>query len=240
MNKKVYAIILSGGKGKRMGSSVSKQYMLLQERPILYYSLDSFEKSNVDEVILVVGKDDKDFVRKEIVEKYNFKKVDVITEGGAERYNSVFNGLNAIDDKEGYVLIHDGARPFISVDVINNTIDEVINKKAVVVGVPAKDTIKLVNKDNIIIDTPDRSKLWQVQTPQAFSYNEIFDAYKKAIESNQSNLTDDSMVMESFGGRKVEMILGDYNNIKITTVEDLTFGNAILELRKINGFRGIE
>lgn len=234
MNRKIYAIILSGGKGKRMGSSISKQYMMLNDRPILYYSLDSFEKSDVDEVVVVVGKDDKEYVKSEIVDKYNLKKVKIITEGGAERYNSVYNGLMAIDGQMNmyinntYVLIHDGARPFISVEIINKTIHEVMKDNAVVVGVPAKDTIKIVNHLNDIVDTPDRSMLWQVQTPQAFSFPEIKAAYKKAIESDRKDLTDDSMVMETFGGHTVKMIMGDYNNIKITTPEDLIFGSAIL------------
>lgn len=234
MDRKIYAIILSGGKGKRMGSSISKQYMMLNDRPILYYSLDSFEKSDVDEVVVVVGKNDKEYVKSEIVDKYNFKKVKIITEGGAERYNSVYNGLMAIDDQMNvninntYVLIHDGARPFISVEIINKTIYEVMKDNAVVVGVPVKDTIKIVNNLNDIVDTPDRSMLWQVQTPQAFLLPEIKAAYKKAIESERKDLTDDSMVMETFGGHTVKMIMGDYNNIKITTPEDLIFGSAIL------------
>ncbi len=234
MDRKIYAIILSGGRGKRMGSSISKQYMMLNDRPILYYSLDSFEKSDVDEVVVVVGKNDKEYVKSEIVDKYNFKKVKIITEGGAERYNSVYNGLMAIDDQMNvninntYVLIHDGARPFISVEIINKTIYEVMKDNAVVVGVPVKDTIKIVNNLNDIVDTPDRSMLWQVQTPQAFLLPEIKAAYKKAIESERKDLTDDSMVMETFGGHTVKMIMGDYNNIKITTPEDLIFGSAIL------------
>ena len=234
MDRKIYAIILSGGKGKRMGSSISKQYMMLNDRPILYYSLDSFEKSDVDEVVVVVGKNDKEYVKSEIVDKYNFKKVKIIKEGGAERYNSVYNGLMAIDDQMNvninntYVLIHDGARPFISVEIINKTIYEVMKDNAVVVGVPVKDTIKIVNNLNDIVDTPDRSMLWQVQTPQAFLLPKIKAAYKKAIESERKDLTDDSMVMETFGGHTVKMIMGDYNNIKITTPEDLIFGSAIL------------
>ena len=234
MDRKIYAFILTGGRGKRMGSSISKQYMMLNDRPILYYSLDSFEKSDVDEVVVVVGKNDKEYVKSEIVDKYNFKKVKIITEGGAERYNSVYNGLMAIDDQMNvninntYVLIHDGARPFISVEIINKTIYEVMKDNAVVVGVPVKDTIKIVNNLNDIVDTPDRSMLWQVQTPQAFLLPEIKAAYKKAIESERKDLTDDSMVMETFGGHTVKMIMGDYNNIKITTPEDLIFGSAIL------------
>ena len=234
MDRKIYAIILSGGRGKRMGSSISKQYMMLNDRPILYQSLASFEKSDVDEVVVVVGKNDKEYVKSEIVDKYNFKKVKIITEGGAERYNSVYNGLMAIDDQMNvninntYVLIHDGARPFISVEIINKTIYEVMKDNAVVVGVPVKDTIKIVNNLNDIVDTPDRSMLWQVQTPQAFLLPEIKAAYKKAIESERKDLTDDSMVMETFGGHTVKMIMGDYNNIKITTPEDLIFGSAIL------------
>lgn len=223
MKRKVVAIVLAGGKGKRMGASVSKQYLLIEDKPVLYYSLKAFEESKVDEIIIVTEKGNENYCRTNIVEKYNIGKVSSIIEGGKERYNSVYNGLQCIDctEKEAYVLIHDGARALISVNVINNTINSVFDKKAVIVGVPVKDTIKVVNDENVVIDTPDRRTLWQIQTPQAFLYEEILAAYNKVLADNVPNITDDSMVMEYAGIRKVEVILGEYENIKITTPDDM-------------------
>lgn len=229
MKNKVVAIVLAGGKGKRMGASVSKQYLLIEDKPVLYYSLKAFENSNVDEIIIVAEKGTTDYCRINIVEKYNIGKVSSIIEGGAERYNSVYNGLKAIKDVgfDSYVLIHDGARALISPKVINNTIEEVKKKKAVIVGVPVKDTIKIVD-NGMVIDTPAREKLWQIQTPQAFLYEEILDAYNKAISENVPGITDDSMVMEYSGIRKVEVVMGEYENIKITTPDDLVYATNII------------
>ena len=230
MKNRIIAIVLAGGKGKRMGASVSKQYLLINDKPVLYYSLKAFEESNVDEIIIVAEKETTEYCRTNIVEKYNIGKVSSIIEGGAERYNSVHNGLKAIEnaDVNTYVLIHDGARALISVEVINKTIESVIAKKAVVVGVPVKDTIKIVNAENMVVDTPARESLWQIQTPQAFIYEEILAAYNKAISESVPGITDDSMVMEYSGIRNVEVVMGEYENIKITTPDDLVYAKNIL------------
>ncbi len=229
MKNKVVAIVLAGGKGKRMGASVSKQYLLIEDKPVLYYSLKAFEDSNVDEIIIVAEKGTTEYCKINIVEKYNIGKVSSIIEGGAERYNSVHNGLKAIKDAgtDSYVLIHDGARALISVNVINNTIEEVKKKKAVIVGVPVKDTIKIVD-NGLVVDTPARESLWQIQTPQAFIYEEILAAYNKVISENVPGITDDSMVMEYSGIRKVEVVMGEYENIKITTPDDLVYASNII------------
>lgn len=230
MTNKIVAIVLSGGKGKRMGTTTSKQYLLLNGKPILYYSLKAFDDSDVDEIILVVGEGDESFVEEEIVKKYSIRKVKLIVKGGKERYNSVYNGMCNIEDSNNtYVLVHDGARPFITPSLINKTIDEVLEFNACVVGVPAKDTIKVVDKNNYVKDTPDRSILWQVQTPQAFKYDLLMNSYRKVMEDDRSEITDDSMVVEYASDIPVKMILGNYNNIKITTPEDLNIGLAILE-----------
>ena len=230
MTNKIVAIVLSGGKGKRMGTTTSKQYLLLNGKPILYYSLKAFDDSDVDEIILVVGEGDESFVEEEIVKKYSIRKVKLIVKGGKERYNSVYNGMCNIEDSNNtYVLVHDGARPFITPSLINKTIEEVLEFNACVVGVPAKDTIKVVDKNNYVKDTPDRSILWQVQTPQAFKYDLLMNSYRKVMEDDRSDITDDSMVVEYASDIPVKMILGNYNNIKITTPEDLNIGLAILE-----------
>jgi 2-C-methyl-D-erythritol 4-phosphate cytidylyltransferase len=167
------------------------------------------------------------------VDKYGIKKVSAVVTGGAERYLSVYEGLKAIKkaDNETYVLIHDGARPFISGKVIKAAIEKVKETGACIVAVPSKDTVKIGNIDNMVESTPDRRNVWLVQTPQAFEYENIFEAYKKAIASGRDDITDDSMVMESFGEKKIHFVEGDYDNIKLTTPEDLTHGIAILRAK---------
>lgn len=236
MKNKTIAIVLSGGKGKRMGTTVSKQYLMLKNRPILSYALENFEKSNIDEIILVVGSGDKEFVQHEIVNKYNIKKVKAIVEGGNERYNSVYNALvyiarrmSEVSLDNTYVLVHDGARPFISVSDINMIIEEVIKEKACVLGVKAKDTIKLSTDNNYVESTPDRSNVWQIQTPQAFQFKILKSSYDKIIDDNIKNLTDDSMVVETVSDIKIKLLEGSYTNIKITTPEDLIIGETLIK-----------
>ncbi|GAA4654028.1 2-C-methyl-D-erythritol 4-phosphate cytidylyltransferase [Anaerocolumna aminovalerica] len=228
-HKKIVAIILAAGTGKRMESNIPKQYLVLQDKPILYYSLKTFEESNVDEIILVVGNGEIEYCREEIVDKFKFKKVRKILEGGSERYHSVFKGLNVINYAD-YILIHDGARPFISLETINRTIEEVGTYNACVVGVPSKDTVKIVNEEGIVMETPNRDKVWAVQTPQAFSYEIIKRAYEMLFKNNQENLkiTDDAMVVEYTLNFPVKLVMGDYTNIKITTPDDLIIGQSIL------------
>lgn len=230
---KTIAIVLSGGKGKRMASDISKQYMLLDGKPILFYALQSFDKSNVDEVILVVGQGDEEYVKKEIIDKYSINKVTKIVQGGKERYNSVYNALLHIKDNyesknEIYVLVHDGARPFVDVCDINKMIEEVKREECCVLGVKSKDTIKISTNDNYIESTPTRSNVWQIQTPQAFRFNLLKKSYDEIIGYNDSTITDDSMVVERTTNKKIKLVEGKYTNIKITTPEDLEIGLAIL------------
>lgn len=229
---RVVCVMLAGGKGKRMGTKVSKQYLLLDEKPVLFYSLKAFEEF-VDEIIVVAAKGEEEYCKENIVDKYGIKKVSAVVTGGAERYLSVYEGLKAIKkaDNETYVLIHDGARPFISGKVIKAAIEKVKETGACIVAVPSKDTVKIGNIDNMVESTPDRRNVWLVQTPQAFEYENIFEAYKKAIASGRDDITDDSMVMESFGEKKIHFVEGDYDNIKLTTPEDLTHGIAILRAK---------
>lgn len=226
---KIVCIMLAGGKGKRMGGKVSKQFLLLDGKPVLYYSLKAFEPY-VDEIILVAAAGEEEFCRKEIVDKYNIEKVSAVVTGGAERYLSVYEGLKAVGcNDEKYVLIHDGARPFISGETIERIIKEVEEKKACIAAVPSKDTIKIGNSADIVELTPDRRNVWVVQTPQAFEYISIVKAYEKAIASGREDITDDSMVMESFGDCDVHFVMGQYDNIKLTTPEDMVIGMAILQ-----------
>ena len=194
MRKKITAIVLAAGKGSRMNSNTPKQYLTLLGKPVLFYSLQAFETSNVDSIILVTGSGEQEYCKKEIIEKYHINKVTHIVEGGAERYHSVWHGLMAAEDT-GYVLIHDGARPLISPDVINKAISVVKETGACVVGMPVKDTIQIVDEEKAIASTPDRSRTWIAQTPQCFTYELAISAYNHAIASGDTKITDDAMVI---------------------------------------------
>ena len=227
-NMKTAAIVLAAGKGSRMKADCPKQYLLLKEKPILYYSLKAFEESCIDEVVLVVGKGEIEYCWKEIVEKYQFKKVTVITEGGKERYHSVYEGLKQMKNVD-YVFIHDGARPFVTSQLIAKLLEEVKKYKACVAGMPVKDTIKLVDDRQFVTGTPDRRYVWLVQTPQVFDYNLVCGAYKMLMEGEQNGITDDAMVVEQMTGHPVKLIEADYQNIKITTPEDIMIGENFLK-----------
>lgn len=219
--KKNVAIVLAAGQGKRMKSSVQKQYLLIKEKPVLYYTLHAFEKSPlIFEIILVTGKDEIEYCRKEIVEKYGFQKVHKITAGGKERYHSVYEGIKAIDEAD-YVLIHDGARPFVDGETLKRACQAAQEYHACVVGMPVKDTIKIGNEKGFAVQTPDRRRVWQIQTPQAFEYHLIKEAYEKLMEEEPEGITDDAMVVETMTEHKVKLVEGSYRNIKITTPEDM-------------------
>lgn len=229
--KKVNAIILSAGKGKRMNSDVSKQYLKINDKPLIYYTIKEFEESNVDEIIIVVGKGDEEFLKKEIIEKYNISKVNRIVVGGNERYDSVINGLKDLKEDE-LVLIHDGARPLIKPEEINNIINEVKVCGACIAGMPSKDTVKIVDKKGEVVSTPERKNVWQIQTPQAFNVDIIKSAYERMRESNDKTITDDAMVVEKYTDTKIKVIEASYENIKVTTPEDLVIVEKIMESRK--------
>lgn len=229
MEKQKYtAIVLAAGSGKRMNSKVHKQYLIIQDRPVLYYSLKAFEDSAVDEIVLVVGKGEEKFCRKEIVDKYGISKVKAIVEGGKERYHSVFEGLKQTSDAD-YVLIHDGARPFVNQDSIRRCMQEVQKYQACVVGMPVKDTIKIADEEGYAKQTPDRKNVWMIQTPQTFSYALIYEAYEEMLKTEDTAITDDAMVLERIKGKKSKLIEGSYRNIKITTPEDLLIANVYLQ-----------
>lgn len=219
--EKCTAIVLAAGQGKRMGTKIQKQYIELQGKPIVYYALEVFQKSDIiDEIIMVVGPGWEEFCRTEIVERFSLDKVKKIIEGGAERYHSVWNGLKDIEH-HGYVFIHDGARPFVTEDMLKRVYETVCTCGACVVGMPVKDTIKIVGENGYINETPNRSFVWQVQTPQVFRCDLIKEAYHKLMESDCSQITDDTMVLERMLGKKSKLVEGSYKNIKITTPEDL-------------------
>lgn len=225
--KRNCAIILAAGKGKRMGTDIPKQYIEINGYPILYYTIRAFEESFIDEIILVTGKGEEDFCKEKIVDKYNFNKVKAIVPGGKERYDSVYMGLQQVENAD-YVFIHDGARPFVTNEILERMQQSVEKYNACVVGVPVKDTIKIVNKKNIITDTPDRSCVWAVQTPQVFKTELIKEAYNKIRSGKYENITDDAMVLEQTMDYPIQMVEGSYKNIKITTLEDLEIARLYL------------
>lgn len=225
------AIILSGGSGKRMNMSIPKQYMKIHGHPLISYTIKAFEESSVDEIILVTGKEDITFCREQIVELYGFHKVSAIVAGGKERYDSVYQGLLSLNACD-YVLIHDGARACITKEVIERTLDNVRQYQAAVAAVPVKDTIKQASEDGFVEFTPNRNSLWQIQTPQAFCFESIRKAYENMyISGDTGEITDDSMVMEQFGEDRIKLFFADYNNIKITTPEDISIVSTLLKGR---------
>ena len=211
-----------------MESAVQKQYMCLNGKPMIAHTLAAFERSCVDEIILVAGAGEEEYCRKEIVEAEGFRKVKTVVTGGKERYDSVFAGLKAASGCD-YVLIHDGARPFVTEDIICRSIDTVKKEKACVVGMPVKDTIKIATEDTYASVTPDRRLVWMIQTPQAFSYPEILQAYEKIIADGDDSVTDDAMVLEHAAHMPVKLIEGSYHNIKITTPEDMKIAEMFLK-----------
>lgn len=224
------AMIMAAGKGLRMGGEVPKQYMDLGGKPVLYYTIKAMEDSFIDEIVIVTGENDIDYIKKEYIEGFKFKKVTDVVKGGSERYESVYNGLKAISDTESYVYIQDGARPFLLQETLNKAKEAVEAYDACVVCVPVKDTIKIADEDGNVKDTPSRKTLWAAQTPQAFRYEVVRKAYDRMFaEGNPAGVTDDASVVESFSNKEVKIVEGDYTNIKITTPEDMWLGMKILE-----------
>lgn len=227
--KKCTAIVLAAGQGKRMGTKVQKQYLEIDGKPVLYYSLHAFEQSEIiDEIILVVAENQSEYCKDEIVSKYGISKVKKIVQGGAERYHSVWNGLQEVDD-EGYVFIHDGARPFVDEEILTRAYKDVQKCKACVIGMPVKDTIKLADRDGFVNETPERSLLWMIQTPQVFESGLVKKAYALLMEQKSIQVTDDAMVVEQMLGHKVKLTEGSYENIKITTPEDLDIAEIFVK-----------
>jgi 2-C-methyl-D-erythritol 4-phosphate cytidylyltransferase len=227
---KITAIVLAAGQGSRMNSSVAKQYLELEGKPLVYYSLKAFEESRVDDIILVTGKGQIEYCKNQIVELYHFNKIRQVIEGGKERYDSVYGALQCLKNTD-YVLIHDGARPFITVEMINNMIAMVREHSACILATPVKETVKVADTSHTILSTPDRHSLWSAQTPQAFHYQSIRIAYDKFFDHKDNievTITDDSMVYELFLKMPVKIVAGDYRNIKITTPEDMIIAKALM------------
>ena len=229
MSERNTAIVLAAGQGKRMHSKVQKQFLEIQGYPVLYYSLRCFQESPlIQDIILVTGEESISYCKEEIVQKYGFTKVSAVIPGGKERYDSVYAGLCECRDCE-YVLIHDGARPFVTEEILKRGLQKVKETGACVIGMPSKDTVKLSDEEGYVKETPNRKCVWTIQTPQIFSYSLIREAHDSIRQKDMSKITDDAMVVEQETGAKVALAEGSYQNIKITTPEDMKTAEAFLE-----------
>ncbi|MGZ6225759.1 MAG: 2-C-methyl-D-erythritol 4-phosphate cytidylyltransferase [Syntrophales bacterium] len=223
---KTVAIIPGAGSSKRMQNNASKQYFLLDGVPVLARTLEIFQRSlAIDEIFLIVPETDIDYAHKHIVDRYAISKVSNILAGGKERQDSVRNGIDATGIGHDIIVIHDGVRPFISEELVNSAVLEAYRSKAVTLGVPVKDTVKSVDRHGMVMETLNRSHLWLTQTPQAFERSVIKKAYEAAYGDNYYG-TDDASLVERIGV-KVTMICGSYDNIKITTQDDIMLAEIL-------------
>lgn len=235
------AIVLSAGQGKRMKTAVQKQYIELEGKPVIYYTLKAFQDSGIiGDIVLVVGKGQEKFAREEIADKYHFTKVSAIVAGGAQRYDSVWQGLKAVQrlnapSQSSYVFIHDGARMFVDEGIIRRGYETVSRYRACVAGMPSKDTVKIVDDDGFAVQTPKRKYVWAVQTPQIFETSLITEAYFRLMQEQDIDVTDDAMVVEQMLHLPVRLFEGSYENIKITTPEDLEIAKEFLKKRQESG-----
>ncbi len=223
----VSAVVAAAGKGTRMNMDINKQYIEVCGIPVLARTLLVFEKCElIDDVVVVVNNNDIFYVKQNIVEAYDLKKVKLLVAGGAQRQNSVYNGLLQLNKETDVVVIHDGARPFINNKIIAECIEAALEHGVSTVAVPVKDTIKSSEDGDYVNETLERSKLWAVQTPQAFKYDILMSAHHRAAQDGFTG-TDDTVLAERLG-YKTKLVMGSYNNIKITTKEDLKFAEAIV------------
>lgn len=227
---KVSAIIPAAGQSRRMGLGTNKQFLTLGGKPVLAHTLAVFENClAVQEIIVVAAPGEEEYCSQEIVRKYNFSKVFQVITGGRERQDSVYQGILALSSDTDLVVVHDGARLFLTAELIEESINHCQETGAAIVAVPVKDTIKIVNEEHTVENTPPRNILWAVQTPQTFSYSLLKKAHQEAKLDGFLG-TDDASLVERLGGQ-VRVVLGSYENLKITTPEDLIIGEAILRRR---------
>ncbi|MFE3893107.1 2-C-methyl-D-erythritol 4-phosphate cytidylyltransferase [Priestia sp. YIM B13446] len=227
-------IVLAAGQGKRMKAGRNKQFLTIQNVPLIIHTLQKFEQDPWCSGIVLVVNEKEVQIFEELLIKYPIQKVQSLKVGGDERQHSVYNGLKSLKQAQ-MVLIHDGARPFVQQNTIHELVEKAASDKAAVLAVPVKDTIKRV-KQGTVIETVERSSLWAIQTPQAFLFDVVMDAHEKA-KINEYLGTDDASLVEK-AGQKVSIVEGNYDNIKLTTPEDLLYAEAILT--KLNRTEGVE
>lgn len=230
--KRCVAVVLAAGQGKRMGTSVQKQYIEIGGKPLIYYTLQAFQESEIiDAAALVVGTGQVAYAENEIVRKYGFTKVCTVVEGGEERYDSVWRGLKAVsaDQDAAYIFIHDGARPFVDDGILRRGYETVTRFGACVAGMPSKDTVKIVDEEGFAVNTPKRKLVWIIQTPQVFEKSLIMEAYARLMETDHGDVTDDAMAVERMMNVPVRMFEGSYQNVKVTTPEDMEIAKVFLK-----------
>lgn len=221
------AVIVAAGTGSRMKSNINKQYLMLSDKPVLAHTIDVFEKSEfISEIVVVIHEDDMELFENRIMKPFGYSKIKAAVKGGYDRQASVYNGLREVGAGTGIVAIHDGARPLVTSDIINESIISASQTGAACVGVPVKDTIKKADSNHIVEKTMDRTLLWSIQTPQTFKKDILLRAHERAILEGFRG-TDDSVLAERLG-IPVKMVMGSYSNIKITTREDLILAEAFL------------
>ena len=227
---KVTVLIPAAGMGKRMGKAVAKQFLPLGDRPMLAHTLLTFQRmSEIDEIIPILSQEDMDICLRDVIERFHITKVKTLVAGGKERQDSVNNGLQKIDADTSVVLVHDGVRPFVTQAIIKECIELARKGECVTAGVPLKDTIKEVDENGIVRKTLERSRLWAIQTPQAFPAALLKKVHEEAHKRKLFG-TDDATLAEK-AGIKVRVIMGSYENVKITTPEDLILAEEILKRR---------
>jgi 2-C-methyl-D-erythritol 4-phosphate cytidylyltransferase len=229
MSKSI-ALIPAAGTGKRMGKAVAKQFLFLGDKPVLAHTLLAFQRSSdVDEIIPILSEDEMENCLRDVIEAFHITKVRTLVVGGKERQDSVYNGIRKMGTDAAVVLVHDGVRPFVTSDMIKECVSSAGRGESVAVGVPLKDTVKEVDEHGIVRRTLDRSGLWSIQTPQAFPGDVLRKAYEESFK-RQLYGTDDATLVER-AGHKVRVIMGSYENMKITTPEDLILAEEILKRR---------
>lgn len=224
MSLKTTAIILAAGQGKRLGLGHNKMFYEFA-KPLLAYTIHPFEAHpDIDEILVVANQNEVEAIQK-LIQKFQFSKVKVVLEGGKTRQDSCYNGVQACEES-GIIMIHDGARPFVTHEIISQSLKDALEFGASVVGVPVKDTTKLAMADGFVSQTLERDKLWQIQTPQTFRSALIREGHTQA-KADGFKGTDDASLIERLGHR-VKLTMGSYDNIKITTREDLILAEKIL------------
>ena len=267
--RKVYAIVLAAGSGRRMHSKQKKQFMKVLGKPLFTWSAEKFDRHPaIDGIIITTSEDDISYMKSltgfkntdsdraeaasvspesSVSESdiYPLSKLRSIIPGGKERYNSVYNGLSEIKALEHIdtdsasleidpiVLIHDCARPMLTDPIIDDSIRYAAKYHATAIGMPVKDTIKILDADHFVKSTPERSSVWLMETPQSFDFSLIYNAYEKLINQEKAGqlmipVTDDAMVVEAYTGARVRIVAGSYENIKITTPEDIKIAELYL------------
>ena len=224
------AIVPAAGAGVRMGGDRAKQYLHLKDRPILAVTLEALQKCvMLDAIVLVVPAKDVNYCQKEIVEKFGIFKVVNVVPGGKLRQDSVRMGLEALKNRYDLVLIHDGVRPMVEPDLVEAVIQTALKHRAAIAALPAKETVKAVNDHHQVTATYDRTKVWMVQTPQAFYYEDILKAHREALAEGLNDATDDAFLVEKIG-IPVSVVPGSERNIKVTTPHDLALAQFLLQL----------